>query len=40
VSNTVVGLPIGRGLIYLAVAATTWGTTGAAVDLVYRSSDL
>lgn len=31
---------VGRGLVYLAVAGTTWGTTGAAVDIVYRSSDL
>ncbi|WP_344957065.1 DMT family transporter, partial [Actinomadura miaoliensis] len=29
-----------RGLLYLAIAGTTWGTTGAAVDLAYRSSDL
>lgn len=29
-----------RGLACLAFAATTWGTTGAAVDVVYRSSDL
>jgi drug/metabolite transporter, DME family len=39
-SNAVVGLPIGRGLLYLAIAATTWGTTGTAVDVIYRSSDL
>ncbi|WP_261569108.1 DMT family transporter [Frankia gtarii] len=39
-SNTVVPLPIGRGLLYLAVAGATWSTTGAAVDLVCRSSDL
>jgi DME family drug/metabolite transporter len=32
--------PVGRGLAYLAIAGTTWGTTGAAVDVVYRSSDL
>ncbi|MCO5996953.1 DMT family transporter [Actinoallomurus rhizosphaericola] len=29
-----------RGLIYLAIAGSTWGTTGAAVEVVYRSSDL
>ncbi|GAA2250996.1 EamA family transporter [Streptomyces amakusaensis] len=29
-----------RGLLFLAVAGATWGTTGAAVDVVYRSSDL
>ncbi|GAA4894311.1 DME family drug/metabolite transporter [Stackebrandtia albiflava] len=28
-----------RGLAFLAVAGLTWGTTGAAVDLLYRSSD-
>jgi drug/metabolite transporter, DME family len=38
-SNTA-GLPAGRGLLFLAIAAATWGSTGAAVDLVYRSSDL
>ncbi|WP_369207622.1 DMT family transporter [Streptomyces sp. PU-14G] len=34
------GLPVGRGLFFLAVAGATWGTTGAAVDLLYSSSDL
>jgi DME family drug/metabolite transporter len=29
-----------RGLACLATAGTTWGTTGAAVDIVHRSSDL
>ena len=29
-----------RGLAYLAFAGITWGTTGAAIELVYRSSDL
>ena len=33
-------LPVRRGLLYLALAGTAWGTTGAAVDLVYRSSAL
>lgn len=28
-----------RGLAFLAIAGTTWGTTGAAVEFVYRSSD-
>ncbi|WP_208615411.1 hypothetical protein [Streptomyces rubellomurinus] len=28
-----------RGLACLAFAGLTWGTTGAAVDVVYRSSD-
>ncbi|WP_084715240.1 DMT family transporter [Streptacidiphilus rugosus] len=31
--------PVRRGLVCLAVAGTAWGTTGAAADLVYRSSD-
>ncbi|MGI5350911.1 DMT family transporter [Streptomyces sp. CA-250714] len=34
------GLPVGRGLLFLAAAGATWGTTGAAVDLVYSSSEL
>lgn len=29
-----------RGLAYLAIAGTAWGTTGAAIDVVYRSSDI
>ncbi|MGP4114754.1 DMT family transporter [Streptomyces sp. 4N509B] len=32
-------MSVGRGLSYLAVAGVTWGTTGAAVEIVYRSSD-
>lgn len=39
-SNTHAGMPVGRGLTYLAVAGATWGTTGATADLLYRSSDL
>ncbi|KJE25304.1 putative permease, DMT superfamily [Frankia torreyi] len=39
-SNAVDVLPVRRGLMYLACAGATWSTTGAAVDLVYRSSDL
>ncbi|QMU71005.1 DMT family transporter [Streptacidiphilus sp. P02-A3a] len=39
-SSSVPSLPVRRGLGYLALAGTAWGTTGAAVDLVYRSSDL
>lgn len=39
-SKSAAGLSAGRGLSYLALAGATWGTTGAAVDLVYRSSDL
>ncbi|MGP3966873.1 DMT family transporter [Streptomyces sp. 6N223] len=34
------GRPVGRGLAYLAIAGTAWGTTGAAVEVVYRSSDV
>ncbi|MBC3839986.1 EamA family transporter [Streptacidiphilus sp. 4-A2] len=33
-------LPVRRGLVHLALAGVAWGTTGAAVDLVFRSSDL
>jgi DME family drug/metabolite transporter len=38
-SNIRTGLPVGWGLIFLAMAGVAWGTTGAAVDLVYRASD-
>lgn len=31
-------LPVGRGLLYVAFAATAWGTAGAAADLFYRAS--
>lgn len=34
------GLPIGRGLVYLIIAGTAWGTAGAVASLVYRTSDL
>jgi DME family drug/metabolite transporter len=40
VSNTAVGLPVGRGLLYLIVAGAAWGTAGAAASLVYRAGDL
>lgn len=30
-----VSLPVRRGLACLAVAGVTWGTTGAAVDIVW-----
>ncbi|MFE4703434.1 DMT family transporter [Streptomyces sp. NPDC056738] len=39
-SNTAVGLPVGRGLLYLIVAGAAWGTAGAAASLVYRASDM
>ncbi|MGW3497813.1 DMT family transporter [Streptomyces sp. NPDC001020] len=39
-SNAVVGLPVGRGLLYLIVAGAAWGTAGAAASLVYRTSDM
>jgi len=35
-----VGLPVGRGLLYLIVAGAAWGTAGAAASLVYRTSDM
>ena len=34
------GRQVRRGLIGLAVAGIAWGTTGATVDVIYRSSDL
>jgi drug/metabolite transporter, DME family len=40
VSHASSGLPVGRGLLYLIVAGTTWGTAGAVASLVYRTSDL
>ncbi|MFG3281217.1 DMT family transporter [Streptomyces sp. NPDC048111] len=33
-------LPVGRGLLYLAVAGVAWGTAGGAAALVFRDSDL
>ncbi|MFD9462080.1 DMT family transporter [Streptomyces sp. NPDC060027] len=39
-SNDAVGLPVGRGLLYLIVAGAAWGTAGAAASLVYRASDM
>ncbi|MFE1287268.1 DMT family transporter [Streptomyces sp. NPDC058751] len=39
-SNNAVGLPVGRGLLYLIVAGVAWGTAGAAASLVYRASDM
>ncbi|MCD7442882.1 DMT family transporter [Streptomyces lincolnensis] len=39
-SNPVSGLPVGRGLLYLIVAGTAWGTAGAVASMAYRSSDL
>jgi drug/metabolite transporter, DME family len=40
VSPVVSGLPVGRGLLFLIVAALAWGTAGAAAALVYRAGDL
>jgi DME family drug/metabolite transporter len=40
VSNAALGLPVGRGLLYLTIAGVAWGTAGAAASLVYRASDL
>ncbi|MGW0564835.1 DMT family transporter [Streptomyces sp. NPDC003016] len=34
------GLPVRRGLIYLIVAGTAWGTAGAAASLTFLASDL
>ncbi|MET9508295.1 EamA family transporter [Streptomyces flavidovirens] len=34
------GLPVGRGLIYLIVAGTAWGTAGAAASLTFLASDM
>ncbi|WP_329114111.1 DMT family transporter [Streptomyces sp. NBC_01465] len=39
-SNTAVGLPVGRSLVFLIVAGIAWGTAGAAASLLYRASDL
>ncbi|MFE6690926.1 DMT family transporter [Streptomyces sp. NPDC057743] len=33
-------LPVGRGLAYVSLAATAWGTAGAAAALLYRGSGL
>ncbi|WP_399218240.1 DMT family transporter [Streptomyces sp. SAJ15] len=33
-------LSVGRGMLYVTVAATTWGTAGAAAALLYGSSGL
>ncbi|MEU0690438.1 DMT family transporter [Streptomyces uncialis] len=39
-SNTVTGLPVGRGLLCLIIAGAAWGTAGAAASLLYRVSDM
>lgn len=39
-SNTALGLPVGRGLLYLTIARAAWGTAGALAALAYRTSDL
>ncbi|MGV9994946.1 DMT family transporter [Streptomyces sp. NPDC003374] len=39
-SRASLGLPVGRGLLYLIVAGAAWGTAGAAASLVYRASDM
>ncbi|PWI46109.1 EamA family transporter [Streptomyces sp. ICBB 8177] len=33
-------MPVGRGLLYVAFAATAWGTAGAAASLLYRDSGI
>lgn len=40
VSTAVSGLSVGRGLFYLIVAGTAWGTAGAAAALVFDASDM
>ena len=39
-SNAAVGLPVGRGLLYLIISGAAWGTAGAAASLVYQASDM
>jgi DME family drug/metabolite transporter len=39
-SNTAARLPVGRGVIYLAIAGATWGTTGPVADLIYSTGGL
>ncbi|MGW0909060.1 DMT family transporter [Streptomyces sp. NPDC002853] len=39
-STAVSGLSVGRGLFYLIVAGTAWGTAGAAAALVFDASDM
>ncbi|WP_432109322.1 DMT family transporter [Streptomyces sp. AA1529] len=34
------GLPVGQGLLFLAAAGATWGTTGAVVDVLHSAGDL
>ncbi|MBM7169869.1 EamA family transporter [Streptomyces sp. G44] len=38
--NAVLGPSVGRGLFYLIVAGTAWGTAGAAAAFVFRDSDM
>ncbi|MCD9145330.1 DMT family transporter [Streptomyces albireticuli] len=38
--SAVTGIPVGRGLLYVAVAAASWGTTGATADLVMEAGGL
>ncbi|WP_409062584.1 DMT family transporter [Streptomyces sp. SYP-A7185] len=39
-STAASGLSVGRGLFYLIVAGTAWGTAGAAAALVFEASDM
>ncbi|MBT2387308.1 DMT family transporter [Streptomyces sp. ISL-11] len=39
-SAAAAGIPVGRGLLYVALAAASWGTTGAVADLVMTGSGL
>ncbi|WP_263172104.1 DMT family transporter [Streptomyces sp. SCSIO ZS0520] len=39
-TTALTGLPVGRGLLYLIVAGTAWGTAGAAASLLFAAGDL
>ncbi|MQS07104.1 EamA family transporter, partial [Streptomyces alkaliphilus] len=38
--SPVPALPVGRGLLYVIVAATAWGTAGAAAAVLFETSGL
>ncbi|GAB3114961.1 EamA family transporter [Streptomyces calidiresistens] len=38
--SSVPALPVGRGLLYVVVAATAWGTAGAAAAVLFETSGL
>ncbi|MGE6738275.1 EamA family transporter, partial [Streptomyces sp. NPDC059900] len=39
-STAASGLSVGRGLLYLIVAGTAWGTAGGAAALVFKAGDM